>query len=718
MPRSTDILPVLYYYDHFNEMVDFVCRVYGDILANEEIDFIEDFRSLDRSSQCLFIRMCNRLKPIFHFNDLQYDEIETRDALVELLERGYIRAVANQDYQDLLSVMSKATLLDFAKTHDLDVRTSWSKPKLAQFLKDTLAFEMFERGLKDFSYYVPVRKPEVQYFLYLYFGKASDSLTSFALRDLGLITVNRREEYTSRFQNRQESKAGFFYTQAIKALKSKQQSEFQRLSQEIGAFPVAETEYVSVLQNSVLHSLGLHYEKLKDLSRAIDIYKTSNSFECRERLVRILYTQKDTQQAQTLLDEMMNNPSSDEEHLFASDFYARKFGKQKLGIYTELLRSGKTISVDEFYRGTPEFAATRHFKKEQWTGYHVENMLWNSLFGLIFWEELFEDKASINSDFDWSPQLLRSKRFNVHFQNQIQDKLAVIRNGSGSDMVLKTWKEKRGKANGVFGWYDDLRQLLVNFLNLAPPSGVAQMLDLMASDYYAMRDGFPDLMLIKGKSLKFVEVKTEGDQIRRNQLARMTQLRKAGFEVEICRVDYHVDPDQTYVVIDVETTGGRPPNDRITEIGAVKVQNGKVIDEWQSLINPERHIPGYITDLTGISNAMVRDAPVFAEIADELEAFMDGSVFVAHNVNFDYGFVSSEFKMLEREFKYPKLCTVASMRRHYPGHSSYSLHNICREYGVSLKTHHRALCDAKAAAELLILVNAKRLAQAALSQAA
>jgi DNA polymerase-3 subunit epsilon len=85
-------------------------------------------------------------------------------------------------------------------------------------------------------------------------------------------------------------------------------------------------------------------------------------------------------------------------------------------------------------------------------------------------------------------------------------------------------------------------------------------------------------------------------------------------------------------------------------------------------------------------------------------------VFVAHNVNFDHGFISSEFRRLERPFRFPKMCTVASMRRHYPGHDSYSLAALTRAYSIRLDNHHRALADARAAAELLILVNEKRLA--------
>ena len=156
-------------------------------------------------------------------------------------------------------------------------------------------------------------------------------------------------------------------------------------------------------------------------------------------------------------------------------------------------------------------------------------------------------------------------------------------------------------------------------------------------------------------------------------------------------------------MVDVETTGGWASGDRITEIGAVKIRNHQVVDEWHSLVSPQRAIPAKITQITGITNEMVRDAPIFAEIAGSFLRFMGDGVFVAHNVNFDYGFISHEYERLDRRFRFPKLCTVAGMRRRYPGHKSYGLGKLCELYGIELEKHHRALCDARATGHLLNL---------------
>jgi DNA polymerase-3 subunit epsilon len=203
-------------------------------------------------------------------------------------------------------------------------------------------------------------------------------------------------------------------------------------------------------------------------------------------------------------------------------------------------------------------------------------------------------------------------------------------------------------------------------------------------------------------------VKTEGDQLRRNQLLRIEQLRAAGFRADVLRIRWTLDPKQEYVVVDVETTGGQGEHHRVTEIGAVKVRDGEIVDRFSTLLNPQRSIPPGITRLTGITPAMVADAPYFSDIADEFEQFMNGSIFVAHNVEFDYGFISREFGRLGRSFRYPRLCTCASMRKLYPGRRSYSLAALAEAYDIPLKSHHRAMCDAEAAAQLLLIVNEKR----------
>ena len=155
-----------------------------------------------------------------------------------------------------------------------------------------------------------------------------------------------------------------------------------------------------------------------------------------------------------------------------------------------------------------------------------------------------------------------------------------------------------------------------------------------------------------------------------------------------------------YVIVDIETTGGNKNTGRITEIAAIKHDGSKIVDTYETLINPGRPIPSFIQKLTGINDEMVKDAPTFAEIAGELDKFTANSIFIAHNVNFDYRFIREEFRKIGRDFSRRKLCTVQLSRKAFPGLPSYSLNKITKELTISLDGHHRAGVDARATAKL------------------
>ena len=155
-----------------------------------------------------------------------------------------------------------------------------------------------------------------------------------------------------------------------------------------------------------------------------------------------------------------------------------------------------------------------------------------------------------------------------------------------------------------------------------------------------------------------------------------------------------------YAIVDIETTGGSATRSRITEIAIYKHDGQKIADEYQTLVNPCQDIPYNITKLTGIDNELVANAPLFFDVAKEIDAFLDGCVFVAHNVNFDYGFIKAEFERIGLSFRKKKLCTVRLSRKLLPGKYSYSLGKLCASEGIPLNNAHRAAADAKATAIL------------------
>ncbi len=155
-----------------------------------------------------------------------------------------------------------------------------------------------------------------------------------------------------------------------------------------------------------------------------------------------------------------------------------------------------------------------------------------------------------------------------------------------------------------------------------------------------------------------------------------------------------------YAILDIETTGLSPVNDKIIEI-AIYIHNGKeVIDEYSTLINPEKNISYNITRITGITNEMVENAPKFWEVAKDIVMLTEGKSLVAHNASFDYNFIRNEFKSLGYHFSRDRLCTVKLSRKIIPNHKSYSLGNLCKDLGIEINGRHRAAGDALATVKL------------------
>lgn len=163
--------------------------------------------------------------------------------------------------------------------------------------------------------------------------------------------------------------------------------------------------------------------------------------------------------------------------------------------------------------------------------------------------------------------------------------------------------------------------------------------------------------------------------------------------------------DAVFTVVDVETTGSNPDKNRVMEIGAVKITQGKIVDTFHSLLNPGCRVPFFVSWMTGISNRMLRKSPRFHHISNELKAFFKNTVFVAHDARFDYEFIKTEFLRAGLEaFYQPTLCTIKLARRIFPGFTKYNLRDLSSNLGISIEHPHRALDDCLAAAKILLLI--------------
>ena len=703
-------LPTFYYHQHFLEMLDFVVEYYEHALDASHRKLIREFRGLTLDEQRLYVRLVNRKGQVFDAAKLRYPELGSlRPLLASLRAKGWLLPPGTEHYDAILRFLKRAEIQDAVLAVMSGVSRSLKKAELIELAREHVSPDSFLDRIATGRIVVQGHCRAIRYLLFLYFGRIQDGLSQFTMRDLGLVRVNDSgSSYEPRFSELDEAHACFTLEEQRRVLDRADAAELSRLAAECGTWPGGEFAGAAAARDKLLFRLGQKLERAGRKAEALDVYRRAETGECTERVVRLLLAAGERDEARARLERCLDNPQSDEEWLFARDLYARKFDRKRTSVRTDRLRDAAIIDVDESQSGSPERAAALWFEARGDRAFRVENSLWRTMFGILFWDEVTVGSGS-GSPFDVLPRSLADGSFRVRHENRVATVFETLDEpGALKRALLKASTLHYGAANGVFRWRRQTLDALFALADHGDPSAIRAMLEHFVDAYLDSRYGYPDLMLVDADGVRFVEIKAEGDALRQNQLLRLEQLQAAGFRADVVRVRWVLDPEQDYVVVDVETTGGRGENHRVTEIGAVRVRNGKVVEAFSTLLNPQRTIPPGISRLTGITPEMVLDAPYFVDVADDFERFLDGAIFVAHNVEFDYGFISREFRRLGRSFRMPKLCTCASMRRLYPGRRSYSLANLCRDFDISLENHHRALCDAEAAAELLLLVNEKR----------
>ncbi|WP_373536763.1 exonuclease domain-containing protein [Microcoleus sp.] len=718
-PRSPNIqLKERYYLEHFEEMLGFVESHYAHALGMEETSFLHDFRALSLDASCLYVRLANRKGRVFSRRHLRYLEIvNLNDALDELRAGGFVLKPDESHFQHLLALQGRERLLELLEhlPHTAGLkRSSLKKAEILSLLSSGVPFSAcFDESVLS-DHVVQAREETLAYLLFLHFGRSRADMSSFALRDLGLIEVPAfKKNFTARYESRAASRAAFLFSRLLQELGDKAGvglPRLQELSEQAPQWPVLDDPEIEALRHRSLYRLGRSLERAGDADRALMIHRLSDQFPATERTARLLLQANEREAARTFLEQLIDHPSCDEELIFAEDLLARKFQSQRVGRFTALLRDARVLPLDEAARGYPEAAAARYFQRHGARAVHTENEIWGLLFGLLCWDLLLgEETAPLHHGFDWKPTGLDSGIFYEKYRVAFEERFALLDDLTKALSFLNSiWELHEGTPNYLVAWNPLMRPLLEPLVQLAPQGALADLLRDMARDHRQHRRGFPDLMIVDGDQLSFVEIKAEGDQIQRHQLAKIERLRRLGFAAEINRVQWVVDPVQEYVVVDIETTGAPASRHRITEIGAVRVRGGEIVEEWSSLVNPERRIPAFIRTLTGITDEMVAGAPTFDRIGPDFRAFLGDAVFVAHRAPFDYGFLQAEFQRIGQDLRCATLCTVVEMRRYFPGLPSYGLAKLCAHFEVPLESHHRALCDARATAHLLLKINDQR----------
>ena len=708
-------LPAKYYLAHFRELIEFVTSKCMHLLEPKHSEFISKINQLDEQSQCMLARVYSRKPYLVQAQSLNYEEITSpHQAIYTLKKAGILFEPNEQHYSQLLAHLTKPSLVELLSNYSeqISFKKSAAKGALVDIAREFFKTCPHELAPLYSQYVINNRSDYYEYFEFLFAGKLSSGDVNhqnrFVMRDLGLTATREgHSESLSRFETLDEAQSNYLLNRYRLAFKNiTDESDYVALASQV-LVQAAHGAIAVVLKNRLLVRL---YRQLKtvDSELAFSLLEGCvDDSEAQEIQIREQYRLGNKEWVKARLEAIIENPLTDDLLYFADDFLMRKFNKKTRSRLSAMLADTQCVlEIDELYRGEVEQGVNDYYTRQGMAVFNTENTLWQSLFGLVFWHELFvESPYPPCNEFDIYPQVLRLGNFYEAQQTQINERLAQCQTSQALlNLVCKNAAQYFDQPNGLFRWRSNLLEPLEALILNSPLEALITHLTAMSKHYLQLKDGYPDLMVINNGQVHFEEVKAPGDKLRRNQLTTIDNLKNVGFTVHIAAVKWFVDPNRVYSVVDIETTGGLKGGNRITEIGIVKVQHGKVIDTWTSLVNPERHIPGFITSLTGISDSMVYNAPVFANIVKPLLDILAGSIFVAHNVNFDYGFIKKECEMAGHFFKMPKMCTVVESRKAFKGLKSYSLGNLSAHFDLNLTSHHRALADATATAELLLLI--------------
>lgn len=718
-------LPADYLRTHFAEFLLRVCQLYQPLFNNETEQWLARYQQLSPDAQRLWLRMLSRKGPVFALADLQYAEIAEQAAAVrELCAVEFIAdATSSEELMAIILRLTKARLWDLVQ--QLPVLPNAPLPKKTADRPALLTYVQAHSHctmalIQSIERWVVVQPmAPLQFLLFLYFGHLHTDMSAFVLRDLGILpTQPFKQQFAPRYLDAATAQVGFFYASKRAAWRALFPKKTSRLSEttvqawvdDIANWPEPLDERAICQREQLCYDIGRQAERIQRVDLALLSYRVEPIYPASERLMRLYHQQGDTTSLELQLTQMVQQPSCDDEYYVAKDFSARLGRVYRQTDLTQVLQQADVLTVDDLYAATPEQAVVQQFRSRGLQAWHCENNLWQALFGLWFWQELFEsDLAAVHSEFDWRPRDLTTGQFYHRQQAALDAKLQLLASTEqATKQLLKQFAHAAQRHNALFRFYPELLAQLQLLIRYAPPQGLSHILRKMAQDYRSMSCGFPDLLVATQTGIEFIEVKAPGDVLRRHQLTRLRTLQDLGFVVRVQKLAFIADPNRIYAVVDVETTGGTAASDRITEIAIVRVQQGQVIDRYSQLVNPARHIPSFISRLTGISNAMVAQQPSFSDIALDVFARLQGCMFVAHNVKFDYGFVKAELARCQLALELPQLCTVVQSRKSFPKLASYGLAALSDHFGLSLTQHHRALADAEATAQLLLLIQQKQ----------
>jgi len=553
VPETTArVLPVGYYLNNFVEILDFVDKHYADILEESDKLLSQQFRSVGFHAQRLYVRLISRKGPHFRADKLAYAEIDSISAAAtELIEAGLLKEYSPDVEGVLSSLLSRAELEGLIRNcHHLKAGplSQYKKPQLIALLLEKGEREELLSGLHSIlHWYTPQYGETLLVYRLLFFGNLHQDLTEFVLLDLGLL---RYETYALSpedrlFNSRQLVRDSLLLSRLNELAHLAEDSDDAEALEAVCAqlTPANAERSFPRRHDRILNRAARFFERQKRDDQALALYQGAQAPPSRERQARIHERNGRYTKALALCEQIAESPQGEEEATFAERFTIKV--KRKLGHAVKPLKRAVHPQRNLALTFNPEFrveeAVLRHYAQNGVPGFYAENVFWLGLFGLAFWDIIFQPvRGAFFNRYQRGPKGLFSARFRLERADAIEARLAEIEADGPTTRVLQTFDRKQGIANDLVHWNYLTRQQLEITLERVPRTHLAAMLQRLSNHLGDTKTGLPDLLLFpdSGFGYELVEVKGPGDQLQNNQRRWMAYFKQCGMAYAVARVQW------------------------------------------------------------------------------------------------------------------------------------------------------------------------------------
>ena len=568
MPPEKIELPPKYYLTYFQYLIDFVKKKYQHILNETEQQFLSDFEALTEDEKCLFIRFCNRTGSFFRTEKLKYAEIENiAESLNGLVDKGFVAPLSENhltEAANVLDIFSKSELIELAKmlNHETRGKASLKKDEVLDWLLAIGNWEDMVYLLNSEDYanihglphsLVRVQKEtEVQMLKFLFFGSRHGDMTEFVTRDLGFQSYEKFDEdkMVAYFQTRQEVEDKLKVSLAREDFYLMQQADIEILDIYNWFMDWTETHRKELSEIAIptygTFSLrvALYLEKKKALDEALTIFRLTEESPSRERQVRILDKQKNREEAKALCELILAEPQNATEQFFAEDYLNRiaaiLLKKKSKKAVTQQLHKSDSITIAATWKRQVEFGVINYYQERGMKAEFTENHLWRSLFGLLFWDIIFDtDSLAIHHPLQRSPSDLFKPTFFEKRKEKMEERLKMLEDEDATVIYMnRIFFEKFGLTNPLVEWYGGLFPLILTLLERLSAEQITLITLEMAKNLRQNLRGFPDLFIWGDGEYSFIEVKSPTDSLSNQQLFWLRFFESINVRSKVLRVEW------------------------------------------------------------------------------------------------------------------------------------------------------------------------------------